>query len=90
MSEEPNAPIPDPHVPQTDGLQIGDHRLNTSCGVVERPAYHCGDDLVCFCCPFSNENSFTWHFLSFIILLLRSSCEVLVSISRSLVKILAP
>ena len=27
MGELPNAPVPDPHVPQTEGLQIGDHRL---------------------------------------------------------------
>ena len=25
-------PIPDPHVPQTEGSQIGDGRLSTSCG----------------------------------------------------------
>ena len=37
----------DPYVPQTEGLQIGDHRTRTSCGVVERPDHHCGDDLVC-------------------------------------------
>ena len=32
-----DAPIPESHVPQTEGLQIGDHRLSTSCAVVERP-----------------------------------------------------
>ena len=26
-----NGPIPDPHVAQTEGSQIGDHRLSTSC-----------------------------------------------------------
>ena len=36
------------HVPQTEGAQIGDHRLSTSCEVVERSDYHCGDDLVFF------------------------------------------
>ena len=41
-----NKPTPDPHVPQTEGLQIGDHRLSTSCGVVKRPNHQCGDDLV--------------------------------------------
>ena len=39
-------PPPDPHVPQTEGLLIGDHRLSTSCGVVEWPDHYCGDDLV--------------------------------------------
>ena len=37
---------PAQHVPQTEGLQIGDQRLNTLCGVVERPDHHRGDDLV--------------------------------------------
>ena len=46
MGALPNVPIPDPHVPQTEGLQIGDHRSSTSCGVVERPDHRCGDDLV--------------------------------------------
>ena len=47
MDEPPNVPIPDPHVPQTEGLQIiDDHRLITLCGVVERPNHHCGDDLI--------------------------------------------
>ena len=32
-------------IPQTERSQIGDHRLNTSCGVVERPDHHCGDNL---------------------------------------------
>ena len=31
---------------QTEGLQIGDHRLSITCGVVERLDHHCGDDLV--------------------------------------------
>ena len=39
MAELPNSPFPDPHVPQTEGLQIGDHRLSTSRAVVERPGY---------------------------------------------------
>ena len=46
MSGLSNEPIANPHVPQTEGLQIGDHRLSTSYGVVERPDHHCGDDLV--------------------------------------------
>ena len=33
--------------PETEGLQISDHRLSTSRGVVKRPDQHCGDDLVC-------------------------------------------
>ena len=38
---------PQPYTyPQTVGLQIADHGLSTSCGVVERPDHHCGDDLV--------------------------------------------
>ena len=37
MSELPNVPTPDPHMPSSKGLQIGDHRLSLSCGVVERP-----------------------------------------------------
>ena len=45
MGELQNAPIPDLDVPQTEGLQIGDRRLNT-CVVVEWPDRHCGDDLV--------------------------------------------
>ena len=45
MGEQSNVPLPDPHVPQTEGLQIGDHRLSTLCGVVERPDRHCGDNL---------------------------------------------
>ena len=36
MYDLPNAPISDPHVPQTEELQIGDHRLSISCAVVER------------------------------------------------------
>ena len=51
-----NGPIHDPHVlltPKPGGQkaplwncsQIGDHRLSTSCGVVEQPNHHCGDDL---------------------------------------------
>ena len=35
---------PRPHVLQTEGSQIGDHRLCTKSGVVERPDYYCGDD----------------------------------------------
>ena len=31
---------PDPHVPKTEGLQIGDDRLSISCVVVERPDHH--------------------------------------------------
>ena len=46
MGELSNEPISDFHVPQTEGLQIDDHRLNTSCAVIERPDHHCGDDLV--------------------------------------------
>ena len=46
MGEPSNEPIPDYHEPQTEGLQIGDRRLSTSCGVVERLDHHCGDDLV--------------------------------------------
>ena len=45
-SELPNQPVADPHVHQTEGLQIGDHILSISCAVVERPDHHCGDDLV--------------------------------------------
>ena len=45
MGELPNEPTPNPHVPQTEGLQIGDHRLSISCGVVGRPDHH-SDDLV--------------------------------------------
>ena len=41
-----NELIPDAHVAQTEGSQIGDHRLSTSCGVIERPDYHCGNHLV--------------------------------------------
>ena len=54
-----NGLIPDPPrqlTPQTGGgdrkiplwncSQIGDHRLSTTCGVVERPDHHCGYDLV--------------------------------------------
>ena len=39
-------PSPTPHVPQIEGSHIGDHILSTSCGVVERPDHHCGNDLV--------------------------------------------
>ena len=39
-------PSPNLYVRQTEGSQIGDQRLNTSCGVVKRPDYQCGDDLV--------------------------------------------
>ena len=41
-----NEPIPEPTRTPNRGSQIGDHRLSTSCGVVERPDQHCGDDLV--------------------------------------------
>ena len=34
------------HVPQAEGSHIGDNRLSTSCGVVQRPDHHSGDDLV--------------------------------------------
>ena len=34
-----------PHTPN-QGSQIGDHRLSTSCRVVERRDLHCGDELV--------------------------------------------
>ena len=43
MSEQPNVPIPVIDVLQIKELQIGDHRLSTSYGVVERPDHHCGD-----------------------------------------------
>ena len=46
MNGLPNELIPDFHVPQTEESQIGDHRLSTSCVVVERPDHHCGDELV--------------------------------------------
>ena len=45
MGKLPNVPIPDPHLPQTEWLEIGDHTLSI-CAVVERPDHHCGDDLV--------------------------------------------
>ena len=36
MGELMNVSISDPHVIQTEGLQIGDHRVSRSCvGVVE-------------------------------------------------------
>ena len=41
-----NEPIPDSSAPQTEVLQTGNQRLSTSFGVVERPGYYCGDDLV--------------------------------------------
>ena len=45
-----DVPIPDSHVPQTEGLQIAKrgHRLSTSCGFVERPDNNCGEDLVTY------------------------------------------
>ena len=43
MDGLPNVAIPEAHVPQTEGSQIGDHG---SCGIVERPDQHCGDDLM--------------------------------------------
>ena len=42
----PECVHPRPQVSQTERLQIGDHRLSTTCGVVERPGHHSGDDLV--------------------------------------------
>ena len=30
MRELPNAPIPDPYLPHTEGLQVGDDRLSIS------------------------------------------------------------
>ena len=39
-------PIPDSDLPQMEGLQIGNRRLSTSCGVFERPDHHRCDDLV--------------------------------------------
>ena len=48
MSGLPNELLPDPHVLQTEESLIGDHKLSTSRGVVERPDHHCGDDLVLF------------------------------------------
>ena len=43
----PLTPIPRVRkVPLRNCSQIGDHKLNTSCGVVDRPDHHCGDDLV--------------------------------------------
>ena len=44
--EYPDVLIPDPHVRQTEGLQIGHHRLSISFGVVELPDHHCSVDLV--------------------------------------------
>ena len=46
MGELPNAPIPDSHIPQTDGLQMGGHRSSISCAVVEKPDHRCRDDFV--------------------------------------------
>ena len=43
MGGLPNELIPDPHVPKTEGSQLGDHRLSTSCGVVD---HLFGNDLV--------------------------------------------
>ena len=37
---------PSPTYPQTEWLQIGDNRLSTSCGVVDRPDSHYGYDHV--------------------------------------------
>ena len=34
MGELPSVPIPDPYVPQTEGLKIGDQSLSISCAVV--------------------------------------------------------
>ena len=49
-----NGLIPDSHAPKPGSRkvplwncsQIANHRLSTSCGVVERPDHHCVDDLV--------------------------------------------
>ena len=48
-----NAPIPDHHVPANPpnrGVEKSPFeiaaKLSTSCGVVERPDHHCGDDLL--------------------------------------------
>ena len=41
--------MPDSHQPEPRGSQIGDYRLSTSCGIVERPDHHCADDLVGVC-----------------------------------------
>ena len=57
MGGLPNELIPIPTYPQTEGSQIGDNRLSTSCGVVERPDHHCGDDLVG--CHFSGAGKTT-------------------------------
>ena len=46
MGELSNEPIPESCIPQMDGLQIGHHRLSTSCGVIERPDHHYSDDIV--------------------------------------------
>ena len=56
MGEPPNARILDPHVLQTEGLQIDDHILSISCEVVERPDHHCSDDLVTFTTEFQGTN----------------------------------
>ena len=42
----PSPPTRDRKVPLRNCSQIGNYRLSTSCGVVERPDHHCGDDLV--------------------------------------------
>ena len=67
MGELPNAPIADPHVPQTEGLQIDDHRLSMSCAVVERPDHLCGDELVYLLAEIStimSRSVLTFAFLS--------------------------
>ena len=46
---------------QTEGLQIGDHRLSTSCWVVQRPDHHCGDDLVSLTVLHSPDHSNNCH-----------------------------
>ena len=46
-------PSTTPTYPQTEGLQIGDYRLSTSRGVVERPDHRRGDDHVLTCSAMS-------------------------------------
>ena len=56
-----------PHVPQTEGSQIGNHRLSTSWGVVERLDHHCGDDLVTVLWFFLERVTFIEHRLSILL-----------------------
>ena len=46
MGGLPNEVTPIPKYPQTEGSSIGEQRLSTSYGVVERPDHRCGDNLV--------------------------------------------